>query len=186
LFGIANYAILEYIGEFDAVYEKMILNHKSDYVKVGPRLANCMSIVIPKDKKNSDTNPTKYRLRSIHHEGCSFKLELHQFQMIAKLRAYVGLGIADETMQDAWQTFMNGDFLGHDWYDVSHLTGKKRDFFNLIAEKNKPNNKRKKCTSRCKCKCGNEISAEAALGGATAPWWAAAMASEDARGNCGG
>lgn len=31
-----------------------------------------------------------------------------------------------------------------------------------------------------------DIEAEAALGGATAPWWAAAMASGDARGDCGG
>jgi hypothetical protein len=31
-----------------------------------------------------------------------------------------------------------------------------------------------------------DIEAEAALGGATAPWWAAAMASEDARGDWGG
>jgi hypothetical protein len=130
---------------------------KCDYVKVGPRLANGMRMVIPKDKRNHDLNPDAYPKRGHHYKGCNIKLEIHQFQMIAKLRAYVKLGIADKTINDAWNTFMNGDFC-EDWYDVSHLTGMKRDMnpFNMIAEKNKPNIRRKKCTSRCNCKCGND------------------------------
>jgi hypothetical protein len=108
-FGYGSFAVMYYIGEFSAVYEKMILNHKSGYSKIGSKLAHGMHVVVPTDQ-TGDLNPTKYPMRSLVHQGCTFKLELHGFQMVAMLEAFNRLGIADETMQHAWETFLNGEF----------------------------------------------------------------------------
>jgi hypothetical protein len=156
--------IAHYVGIFHTVYKTLLLDHKSGYKKVGSKLAHGMCIVIPADQKTSDMNPSTYPCRSKQWAtgflgGLYFKFDLHQMQFVAMLECANRHRIGDDTMKRAWKTFENGDFLNENWYDCSHLTGKKRDLnpFNLLAEWHKNNELRNYCESRCQFKCGNKI-----------------------------